>query len=74
MVCLVYDKTRITAGKNKIQKITDRLEKKLIDSHLQDEIFNEAKSFAKSTLDKNDTFLAKRVNIVGEGQINTFID
>lgn len=74
VVCLVYDKTRITAGKNKIQKITDKLEKKLIDSALQDEIFKEAQTWAKSTLDANDTYLAKRVTIVWEWQINTFID
>ena len=30
VVCLVYDKKKITEGKNKVQKITDRLEKKLI--------------------------------------------
>lgn len=46
----------------------------MIDSPIQNEIFSEAKKWAKSTLDTNDTFLAKRVNIVGEGQINTFID
>lgn len=74
VVCLVYDKTRITAGKNKVQKITDKLQAQLIDSPIQNEIFNEAKKWAKDTLDTNDTFLAKRVNVAGEGQINTFID
>lgn len=64
VVCLVYNKSKITAGKNKVQKITDKLEKQLIDSTLQDEIFQEAKTWAKETLDTNDTFLSKRVTIV----------
>lgn len=74
VVCLKYDKTKITAGKNKIQKITDRLEKQLIDSDLQNAIFDEAQSKAIATLDKNDTYLAKRVIITWQWQINTFID
>jgi hypothetical protein len=74
VVCLVYDKTRVTKGKNAIQKITDKLEKKLIGSDIQNEIFDEAIAWSKSTLDDNDTFLANRAIITGKSQINTFID
>lgn len=74
VVCLVYDKTRVTKGKKAIQKITDKLEKKLIGSDLQNEIFDEAIAWSKSTLDDNDTFLANRAIITGKSQINTFID
>lgn len=74
VVCLVYDKTRVTKGKKAIQKITDKLEKKLIGSDIQNEIFDEAIAWSKSTLDDNDTFLANRAIITGKSQINTFID
>lgn len=70
--CLVYDKTRITAGKNKINKITAKLEKKLIDSQLQDEIFDEAIRASTSTMDENAKY-AWSLD-VPQGQVNTFID
>lgn len=73
VVCLVYDKTRITKGKNQIQKITDRLEAKLIGSTIQDEIFTEALTQANGTLDDNDKLLAYKAEIK-KGQIDTFID
>ena len=86
VTCLVYDKTRVTAGKNKIQKITDKYSKLLIDSELQKEIFQTAINTAEETLNKNDTFFSdmsfawnwqyhvwKRVTIPA-GQIDTFID
>lgn len=73
VVCLVYDKTKITAGKNKAQKIADKLEKKLIDSAIQDEIFDAAIAEANSTMEQNEKFLAYKVNIK-QGMVNTFID
>ncbi len=87
VVCLIYDKTKVTAGKNKIQKITDKYTKLLIDSELQKDIFQTALDRANETLNKNDTFFSeeiilawngqyhawKRVNIPA-GQIDTFIE
>lgn len=73
VVCLTYDKTRITAGKNKIARITERLTKKLIDSQLQTEIFAQAIGEAKKTLIENDQKLGWTLDI-GAGQVNTFID
>lgn len=73
VVCLVYDKTRITKGKNLVQKITDKLEKKLIDSDLQTEIFDHALEWANTTLGDNEKMLAYKANIKA-GQINTFIE
>lgn len=71
--CLVYDKKRITAGKNKILSITARLEKALIDSPLQDKIFAQAIASAKTTLIENDKKLGWSLDIP-EGQVNTFIE
>lgn len=59
----MYDKTKITSGKKKAQKIADKLEKKLIDSQIQDEIFDEAMKEANSTLEQNEKLLAYRANI-----------
>lgn len=73
VVCLVYDKTKITAGKNKCQKIANKLEKKLIDSALQDEIFDAAMTEANATMEQNDKLLAYKVDIK-PGMVNTFID
>lgn len=73
VVCLVFDKTKITAGKNKIAAITAKLEKKLLGSELQDEIFTAAIDRAKSTLDDNDKKLSWSLDIP-QGQINTFIE
>lgn len=73
VVCLLYDKAKITEGKNKINKITARLEKKLIDSKIQDDIFEQAIAQAKSTLEKNDQLLSWSLDIP-QGQVNTFID
>lgn len=70
----MYDKTRITKGKNQIQKITDRLQAKLIDSDLQDEIFKEAITQAKNTLEDNEKYLASWTLEIKKGQIDTFIE
>lgn len=74
MTCLVYDKTRITAGKNKIAKITAKLEKKLIDSELQNEIFDTAKKDAVATMTKNEEMNLSWSLDVPQGQVNTFIE
>lgn len=74
VVCLVYDKTRITKWKNQIQKITDKLQAKLIDSDLQDEIFKEAIAQAKTTLEDNEKYLASWTMEIKKGQIDTFIE
>lgn len=82
VMCLVYDKTKITAGKNKVQKITDRLEKQLIGSDIQNEIFQKALDMSEETLLSNDKLLAsngqwhkgKRIEVTGAGNINSFID
>lgn len=71
--CLVYDKKRITAGKNKILSITARLTKALIDSPLQDKIFAQAIASAKTTLIENDKKLGWSLDIP-DGQVNTFIE
>lgn len=71
--CLVYDKKRITAGKNKVLSITARLTKALIDSPLQNKIFAQAIASAKTTLIENDKKLGWSLDIP-EGQVNTFIE
>lgn len=73
VVCLVFDKTKVTAGKNKVASITAKLEKKLLGSELQDEIFTAAIDRAKSTLDDNDKKLSWSLDIP-KAQINTFIE
>lgn len=74
VVCLVFDKKRITAGKNKVQAITDKLTKKLIDSPFQEEMFADAIQKAKDTLITNDKMLAGWSLDIPVGQVNTFID
>lgn len=73
VVCLIYDKAKVTSGKNKAQKITDKLEAKLIGSTLQDEIFTEALAQANGTLDDNEKLLAYKAEIK-KWQIDTFIE
>lgn len=74
VVCLVYDKSKITKGKNQVQKITDRLQAKLIDSDLQDKIFKEAIAKAKTTLEDNEKYLASWTMEIKRGQIDSFIE
>jgi hypothetical protein len=74
VVCLVYDKTRITKGNNLVKKITDKLEKKLIGSDLEKEIFDEALAMASKTLDDNEKKLASWTLEIKRGQIDTFIE
>lgn len=50
------------------------MEKKLIDSKLQDEIFQTAIDSAKSTLEKNDSFTLGWSLDIKQGQVNTFIE
>ena len=73
VVCLVYDKTKITAGKNKINAITKRLEKKLLGGNLETDIFKTAIASARSTLEENEMKLSYSLEIP-QGQINTFIE
>lgn len=74
VVCLVYDKKRITKGNNLVKKITDKLEKKLIGSGLEKEIFDEALAMASKTLDDNEKKLASWTLEIKKGQIDTFIE
>lgn len=71
VVCLVYDKKKITEWKNIVKKLTDKLEKKLIDSDIQDEVFKQAVKLATTTLDDNEKQLSYEVD---RWQINTFIE
>lgn len=73
VVCLVFDKTKVTAGKNKVAAITARLEKKLLGSDMERDIFQAAIDQAKSTLDDNDKKLSWSLDIP-KAQINTFIE
>lgn len=76
VVCLVFDKTKVTAGKNKVAAITAKLEKKLIDGDLQGDIFARAISFAKGTLSDNEE-MSRQYSWsldIPQGQINTFIE
>jgi hypothetical protein len=41
---LKYNKAKVNSGEKKIDKISEKLSKKLIDSELQKEIFEEALS------------------------------
>jgi hypothetical protein len=60
---LVYSKKRITEGKKKILAITKKLEKKLIDSSFQKELFETAIESAKNTLEVNELKLSWSLDI-----------
>ncbi len=73
VICLVYDKKMINKGNKLVEKITNKLQTKLIDSTLQDEIFNQAMESAKTNLEDNNKYLAYKVDIK-QGQVDTFIN
>jgi len=58
VVVLKYNGSKVKAWEKKIDKITKKLEKQLIDSPLQDEIFDEALSKSRETLEDNEKLLA----------------
>lgn len=68
VVVLKYNTSKVRAWEKKIDEITKRLSKELINSPLQDEIFDEALSKSQETLEQNEKLLSAKA------RFNSFID
>ncbi len=72
VVVLKWDKAKVKAWEKKIDKITKKLDKQLIDSPLQDEIFEEAFNKSVETLKDNEKLLAN-VTTVNRQRFDSFV-
>ncbi len=70
---LIFNKSKIKAWEKKIDKITKKLEKQLIDSPLQDEIFQEAFEKSIETLEDNEKLLVTGSFNVNKSRFNSFV-
>lgn len=62
VVVLKYNKSKVNAWEKKIDDITKKLEKQLINSKLQKEIFDEARKKSIVTMEENEKLLAIKID------------
>lgn len=71
VVSIKYDKKLIKEGEAVVDKITAKLEEKLLDSPFQENLFKKTKLFAQKALKNNDKLLEEFE--IDEGQFNSFV-